>query len=239
MSENKKVAPVDAKIRCSIKATQPDDSEKFKIPDLPYKGTANTFGVMTKKEDKVTAINWEGCRDRFQNTSEPAEFFDFLFCCKPGSANNVIDFVHTVEELLKLPTENRLVIKRTTTPELVYVRMSPWWKYKLRRSLLTALLKCGQEYSERTTKQFKKALYSQYYLRQTQVAVEQFLFKRRTASKLKRKFGFGGWHNQFIGRKEDDVRKVLTRLKPPLPASEQTGEGSAGEMKPVEPVKQE
>lgn len=235
-------APVDAKIQRSIKAVKPVESneEIVKIPSNPYTNMVGSFGTMTKKADKVTGVSWEGCRDRFQNHSEPAAYQEFLFCHRPKCGDNVIDFIHTVEEIIRLKPEDRVTLKKTSNPNIIYVCFSPWWKYRMRRSLLTALLRCGQEYKERTAECFEKALFSQYYTAQTKPAVVEFL-KGRTASKLKRRNGFSGWYQLFANKKTEDARQFLVRLKPKPPEEEgKPAEGSdlawgvALHAKPVE-----
>jgi hypothetical protein len=97
--------------------------------------------------------------------------------------------------------------------------------------LLTALLRVGQVYTNRTPETFEKALFSQYYTARTKPAVVEFL-KGRTASKLKHRNGFNGWFTLFTDKKTEDAREFLCRLKPKLPE-----EKVEGEVKPVE-VKQ-
>jgi len=223
-------SPVDAKIQRSIKVVRPADLEDVvAVPNTPYTNMVGSFGTMTKKGDKVTGINWEGCRDRFQTASESPAYLEFLFCHDPKTGDNIIDFVHTVEEIIRLKSEDRVTLKKTTNPNIIYVRLSPWWKYRLRRSLLTALLRCGQDYTERTAECFEKALFSKYYTSQTKPAVVEFL-KGRTASKLKRSSSFGGWYQLFVNKKTDDAKKVLTRLLPK--PEDKPPEGS--DAKPIE-----
>lgn len=210
---------VDRKIRKSIALVQPISGDSVKIPALPYGNMTGSFGTMKKNGDKTTGITWEGCRDRFQSTSEPAAYTEFLFYCKAGTANHVLDFIRTVEELIHLPQEDRVTLRTTSTNDIIYVAFSNWWKYRVRRSLLTALLRCGQEYTERTAFRFRRALYSQYYTAATKPAVEQFILKGRNAIKgLKKNHGFSGWHQMFVNAKDATaVRKYLVKKLPPKP----------------------
>jgi hypothetical protein len=210
---------VDRKIRKSIALVQPFSGDTVKIPALPYGNMTGSFGTMKKTGDKPTGITWEGCRDRFQSTSEPVAYTEFLFYCKAGTANHVIDFIRTVEELIGLAQEDRVSLKKTSANDIIYVQFSNWWKYRVRRSLLTALLRCGQDYTERTAIRFRRALYSQYYTAATKPAVEQFILKGRNAVKgLKKNHGFSGWHQMFAHAKDDAaVRKYLVKKLPPKP----------------------
>ena len=93
----------------------------------------------------------------------------------------------------------------------------------MRRSLLTALLRCGQQFDDRTGKGFTKALYSLKYTLDTKYAIERFL-AGYTASKLKRREGFGGWQSLFGSKYAAD--KYLVKLK----KREQTTTEISGEL---------
>ncbi len=190
--------------------------ESIQIPANAYKNIFGSFGIVTRKEEKITAIQWEGCRDRFQTQSNAAEVMDFLFFHNNGTGDNVVAFMRTLEEVIELPEEDRCEFKKTNNANVLYVKMSGWWKYKLRRSLLTALLRCGQNYTDKTAKGFEKALYSQYYLAQTKPAVEQFL-KGRTGSRLSKNAGNSGWYAHFVNQNEQKVRETLVRVTPKTP----------------------
>lgn len=229
-----KLPAINTKNVAAILATmQPlPEADPFKIPKFPYKKIEGSFGVIARsgigtKDEKISNITWEGCRDRFQSSSAPEPVMDFLFYHQEGTANHVIDFMRTVEEVIKLKPEDRIEFKKTTHPNVIYVKMSAWWKYPIRRSLLTALLRCGQVYKDRTVKAFEKALFSQYYLAQTKPAVSAFM-QGKTASKLKKsaRQGFQGWYAHFQGKNEDAVKGTLTRVLP---------EGHPNKPKPPEP----
>ncbi len=190
--------------------------ETIQIPPNAYKNIFGSFGIITKKDDKITAIQWEGCRDRFQSQTNGEAVMDFLFFHNNGTGDNVVAFLRTLEEVIALPAEDRCEVKKTNNANVLYIKMSGWWKYKLRRSLLTALLRCGQNYTEKTAKGFEKALYSQYYLAQTKPAVEQFL-KGRTGSKLSKNAGNSGWYAHFVNQNEQKVRETLVRVTPKTP----------------------
>src|SRR5581483_3766707 len=104
----------------------------------------------------------------------------------------------------------------TNDKNILHIQLSPWWKYPVRRSFLTACLRAGQQFTEHTVAGFEKALYSQHYLASTKQAVSVFL-GGRTACRLKKvtSQNFGGWYNHFLGRKtEEAVRQTLVRVLP-------------------------
>lgn len=192
-----------------------EDNNVFQLPKFAYKKIEGSFGIMTRSNDKVTNVTWEGCRDRFHGSSAPEAMMDFLFFHMAGTGKNVILFMKMVEALIKVKPEDCLEIHKTTSEQVLYIKMSKWWKYPLRRSLMTALLRAGQMFTDHTSKGFEKALFAQYYLAQTKPAVGAFL-GGRTASKLKKRVSqsFPGWYSHFANKDETKVKETLTRVLP-------------------------
>lgn len=219
----KKPSDIEAKVKAALEKLPPANipEEKFKIPAFAYKKIEGSFGIMSRKDEKVTNIAWEGCRDRFQNSTNPEEVMDFLFYHEAGAGDHVIEFVRTIEQVIMNTKDStfteadRVVFMKTNNSQVLYVRMSAWWKYAIRRSFLTAVLRAGQKYTERTAKAFEKALFSQYYLQSTKPAVNCFL-SGRTGSKLKKRArtSFPGWYAHFNGKTEDKVRETLVKVLP-------------------------
>ena len=218
-----------AKKKIIDSVTPEPTTDVISVPKSAYKNVYGSFGIATWAGDKITSIQWEGCRDRFQGVSEPEAVMDFFFYHNDDTAHHVIDFMRTVEKIIELQKEDQLEFQFTNNSNILNVKMSKWWKYKLRRSLLTALLRCGQSYVDRTTKGFEKALYSVYYTAQTRPAIEQFL-KGRTGSKLKKQANFSGWYAQFVNKNELQVRETLVKV---VPKSEEEKAEAAAEAAKV------
>jgi hypothetical protein len=179
-----------------------------KLPSGVYKPVNYSFGTLGGN-----TITWETCRDRFQTKSDPASYLSFVFYCVNDQCSvNVIEFIRTVEQIIKLPDEDSIVFRKTNVPGIIHVTMSAWWKYRLRRSLLTALLRCGIYYSEHSGKGFEKALFSQVYTSGTKIAIERFL-GGYTASRLKKRTAFGGWQSFFNSNNKTTVEAALVKLK--------------------------
>lgn len=195
-------------------AVTAEAEERVKIPTFAYKNIQGSFGIINGGN-----IQWEGCRDRFQSVSNPENVMEFVFYHNDGAADDVIEFIKTIEEIIKLPVADRLQIKKTTNKSVLWIRMSPWWKYKMRRSLLTALLRCGQNYKERTAACFEKALYSFYYTASTKAAISRFL-EGYTAAALKKNTQFDGWYQYFYQKPADTVNKTLVKLRKKTPFDE-------------------
>ena len=180
--------------------------EVLQIPPIgSYSPGAGYFGILNGN-----SIHWESCRDRFYTASEPANFNGFLFY-NPHKGD-VKAFIEMVEDIIQLPEEDKLVIKKTTHKYVLWIELSKWWKYRIRRSLLTAFLRCGMNYTEKNGPGFNKALNSISYVSGTRYAIDRFL-SGRTASKLKKTTTFSGWYAYFYGKNEKAVDAVLVKPK--------------------------
>ena len=177
-----------------------------KIPSFAYQNIYGALGIQTSK----SAIDWERCRDRFQNKSEAIS--SFLFYHKDNTGDNVIKFMRTFEAACGVPDGQELTIKKTTNKNVLWIGLTDWWKYRVRRSLLTALLRCGQNFINDTGEGFLTALYSEYYLSGTKEAVEWFM-TGHTAVKMKKNLSFPGWHNYFAHKQKSQIEGCLVKLK--------------------------
>lgn len=152
----------------------------------------------------------ETCRDRFQARSEYESFVDFYFCHRPGRSDDVIEFMKMVELVAKVEEEDALVISKTDLDNVVHVRMSKWWKQRVRRSLLTAFLRCSDAFKERSGPSFVKTIFSRTYTEETREAIERFL-DGYTLVKYSRKKEFSGWWELFkVG---GNSKKILVKKR--------------------------
>ena len=141
-----------------------------------------------KQDGTLVALEWLYCREYFQDESQGIR--RFLFCHKPNRCRNIAFFIHKIEE--KLALKERTVIGPTQRYNISWVRVSSWWtNTSMKRSLFTALIRCGQNYNTKTDN-FDEALFSVLYTKHTEYAVKRFLdgHTRYTGKKK-------GWYNQF------------------------------------------
>lgn len=183
--------------------------EVVKIPKFAYQGINGAFGIQTNK-----TIDWERCRERFQNKTENDVVKSFLFYCADGTTDNVIKFIKTVESICDCPED--IKFKKTDHKNVIFVEMGSWWKQRVRRSLLTALLRCGQHFKSDTGNGFVEALNSEHYTSATREAVEVFL-SGRTAVKMKKSQSFTGWHDFFAHKNKTNILDCLVKLKKKKP----------------------
>lgn len=155
----------------------------------------------------LLALEWLHCREYFQDESKGIR--RFLFCHRRKSIKNVAAFMGIVESTLAV--EERSVFGPTQRNNISWARVSPWWMgLSMRRSLLTILMRCSQNYSVRRG-DFDEALRSVQYARETDYAVRRFLNGHtRYTGRCK------GWYNQFrpvdgVPVSEDVVDRLLVR----------------------------
>lgn len=168
-------------------------------------GLEGALGLVTG-----TTIEWEKCRDRFQTKSEFIK--SFLFLHTNGTGDNVIEFIKTFEQACSCPDGQELQIKKTNRNNVLWIGLSDWWSYRVRRSLLTALLRCGQNFTKRNGKGFEEALNSLPYLSSTKDAVEYFM-SGHTACKISSRQSFPGWQHFFSNKTKNQIETCLVKLK--------------------------
>ena len=141
-----------------------------------------------KQDGTLVAREWLYCREYFQDESQGIR--RFLFCHKSNRCKNIAAFIHKVEE--KLCLVERSEIGPTQRYNISWINVSPWWtNTSMKRSLFTALLRCGQNY-DLNPESFDSALFSVLYTKHTEYAVRRFLDGHTKYTGKKK-----GWYNQF------------------------------------------
>lgn len=194
-----------------------------KVPTSTYRNITGALGLINNNG----AIEWERCRDRFQTATDNGAK-SFLFFHKNNVGQDVIDFIRTFEQACNCPPDQELDMKRTTDKNVLWIGMSDWWRYRVRRSLLTALLRCGQEFTDKTGPGFVAALNSQPYLSQTKDAVEYFM-SGHTACKIQRNTHFPGWQLFFQSKPKSQIEACLVKLKKRKEAKNEADVQESGE----------
>ncbi len=165
------------------------------------------------------ALDWIVCRDRFtcyftENTE------GFYFSHLPGNGNNVSAFIFKTEVILTIAHSE---FDSTNRDYITWITPSLFWKESfIRRSLLTLLLRAGDNYDPKTDN-YEEALYSNKWLRDSKLAVMRFLFGFTEFPSA----GPGwklGWGATFGEKSAEEVRRCLISQKPSEPSL--IGQGS-------------
>lgn len=121
-------------------------------------------------------VNWTKCRDVFQEWGVLDEFF-FATASKKHIPY-ILRFIHNAEK--KLGLEDHTRFHETSKPRIIYIKPAPFWmENPMRRSLLTAMLRCGHDF-RKSKNNFKETLHSSKYLKNTKKALKLFFEEGKT-----------------------------------------------------------
>lgn len=128
----------------------------------------------------VERVNWDGrwmaagfqyCREYFQDDSWGLR--RMLFVHRPCKSKHIAAFMDRIEE--KLDIEPRSHFGPSQRYNIMWLMPSRWWMdSEMKRSLFTALLRCGWSYDP-LKDNFEEALWSIRYTKETKYAVRRFL----------------------------------------------------------------
>lgn len=155
-------------------------------------------------------LKFEKCRELFAS-----KFFlstkGFYFKHKGGGSKNVATFISKTESVLKIRKPSKF--SETNRNSILWFEPCYFWRScRMRRSLLTILLRAGIQYdTERDN--YEEALFSEPYIIPTKKAVMRFMFgftkyvgpHFNTVSMLDTK----GWRSVFSKLKEEEIRCYL------------------------------
>ncbi len=155
-------------------------------------------------------LKFEMCRERFARS-----FFlstkGFYFKHKTGDSRNVATFVSKTERILNI--RKRSKFSETNRDSILWFEPCYFWKScRMRRSLLTILLRAGTLY-DLETDNYEEALFKHPYLVSTKQAVMRFMygFTKYVGPPMKPGLTLEvkGWREVFKKLKEYEIRKYL------------------------------
>lgn len=168
-------------------------------------------------------IFWEHCRENFglkflENTK------GFFFSHPENKAEDIANFLIKLEYIIQLNFVDDNVVfstfRKTCRNNVVWIEPSEFWRScKMKRSLLTILVRCGMNYFS-DFDNFDDALFGNYkeniYIKETKVAFLRFMFgftdwNSKEHHKLDREDERHGWREEFLNL---DCRRARTRLLP-------------------------
>jgi len=172
-----------------------------------------SFSKVVSKNGAWQARGWEFCREYFLDISQGVR--RMLFYHRKDKGYAIAAFINQVER--KIGIYPRTILGPTQRKTMTWLRVSPWWTASaMRRSLFTALLRCGVNYSWQRDN-FNHALDSILYTKSTNYAVRRFLRGYTKYTGRHRgwysQFNFGG--NAYLNHKPspDEVKKLLIKPK--------------------------
>ena len=150
--------------------------------------------------------HWEKCRDTFEKQID--ETVGGFYFNHKGNSQTVAEFIHKTEQVLNFESLTQpwdySKFNPTNREDILWIEPSEFWRgCKIRRSLLTVLLRAGMNYVDSTN--YDESLQSVWYVRETKMAVMRFLlgFNKFVGDRER------GWVGTFRGKKEDDIKIAL------------------------------
>lgn len=142
------------------------------------------IGQFALEAEPPKGVHWDHCREQFA-----AKFTEsvtgFYFSHPKDKGEDVAAFIVTFESIVALNCSQNIpplsLFGKTEKDTILWMQPSRFWtECYMKRSLLTALLRCGMNYSVQKNN-FDEALFSEQfketvYLRETKPAVLRFMF---------------------------------------------------------------
>ena len=163
--------------------------------------------------------DWIYCREEWGRNYHTSKLKRFFFGCKKEEAKRIARFINTVEN--RIARNNGGIGKKrskfgyTTSArkrgeaEAIWVEPIKFWnECPMRRSLFTALLRCGRNYKNN----FEKVLPAYDYTKTTKNAIDLFLKGYTEIIKKGDYYDDEGWVDRF---ERMPVKKCKTLLKKP------------------------
>jgi hypothetical protein len=178
-------------------------SEALLYIDTPYRPEPGSFcKPKGTTGGRYIAGQWYECREiwHYELKDLPLFFYSHI----SGKTRAVAAFITKVENILDVRPRSH--IGPTQRKTICWVEPSSWWtRLAMRRSLFTILLRVAQHYHTEEDN-FRDALYSHHYTKNTRYAVERFLNGYTHYTGRKR-----GWYNQFciLGPSAQEVDGLL------------------------------
>jgi hypothetical protein len=170
-----------------------------------YMPTFGSFAIGQKKGRNYLTIGyWYNCREAFANVFTSKTKY-IVFYHRKNAGQRITKFINRIEKQVKVwPRSEITGIKNRPGSQISVMKVSRWWtKNPARKSLLTILLRCGENYKWNN---FEKALKSNLYIRKTKKAVDKFLQGHT------RWVGFfAGWFDQFNSYSDEDSIEKLVK----------------------------
>jgi len=154
-------------------------------------------------------LKFETCRERFGRAWD--ETTDgWFFKHPPRKSVDVASFVLKTEAILKQSQFSKF--SETNRDTVLWVEPSPFWKAcRMRRSLLTILIRAGMVYDLKNDN-YEHALFNQQYVTPTKRAVKRFLhgFTKYTGPSIAEgTLETTGWVRIFEGKDIEYIKTIL------------------------------
>lgn len=156
----------------------------------------------------LTPKRWYTCRERFGAASGKLKYFYFF--CNSGKLKNIFNFLEDFQTIAKIKKKDQFLVKQFEDKHIGAIILSYWWRANLRKSLLTALIRIGENYIRSNKSKYHALMHTiqhnSFYGNPTYKAIKLFISGRNEYIK---KRGRGGWVNTFRNKNEDKIKEIL------------------------------
>ena len=165
---------------------------------------------------------WDHCREQFA-ARFTEKLHEFYFAHKENKGHDIASFLCKFENIIKINSKNSnfkfTKYALTSSPCILFLSISPFWlDCYFKRSLLTMILRCGQNYDVNSDN-FDAALFGtnfkeSSYLIETKSAVLRFMFGFTKYTGIAPVVGQTsvikhGWKEEFYKLDDAKIRKRL------------------------------
>jgi hypothetical protein len=166
---------------------------------LPYKEISNSFSVaLTKRNGFFVAEQFYKCREIFHEDFPITK--NLLICVPSYKKNRIIKFFDFIENQLNIDNKSKIFI--TQRKNIYFVKLSKFWKTKIKFSLLTLLIRSALRIIKNLN--LIKMLEKSFYLKKTINAFDLFF------SGYTRYYGKkNSWYKEFNNKSAEDCKKLL------------------------------
>lgn len=168
---------------------------------LPYKEKINAFSVaLSKRNDFFIVEQFYNCREIFHEDFPTTN--NLLICVPAYKKNRIIKLFEFLEEKLNVSKKSKVFI--TQRKNIFFVKLSVFWKSKMKFSLLTLLIRAGLRISDKLS--LEKILNKSSYLKKTTDAFYLFFLGNTKYSGNK-----NSWFKEFRNKSKEECEKLLKK----------------------------
>lgn len=166
---------------------------------LPYKEKINSFSIaVLGNSGFFIAEQFYSCREIFHEDFPTTK--NLLICVPAYKKNRIINFFNFVETKLEIPKKSKVCL--TQRKNIFFIKLSSFWKSKIKFSLLTLLIRSGLRISKELD--IDKLIQKYFYLKKTSSAVNIFFSgKTRYCGRN------NSWYKEFKNKGMDECLKLL------------------------------
>lgn len=168
---------------------------------LPYKEITNGFSVaLSKKNGFFVAEQFYNCREIFHEDFPTTS--NLIVCVPAYKKSRIVNFFGFVEKILNISSKTNVFI--TQRKNIYFIKLSSFWKSKIKFSLLTLLLRASLRIPKDLS--LLAILEKSFYLKKTSNAATLFFLGNTKYCGKK-----NSWYKEFKDKSMEECEKLLKK----------------------------